>query len=61
MKFTIKQTLATINAMPNMVCWYRPEYKEFRVRFIGRPEADYYTDDRMDAVHTAEHMARHCN
>jgi len=55
---TIKDVLATINAMSNMVCWYTPEYKEFRVRYIGRPEADYFTQDKLDALKTAEYMRR---
>lgn len=31
---------------------------EWRIRIPGKPEADYFTNDRTDAVLTAERMAR---
>ena len=53
---TIKQTLQVIKTLPNMTASYSSEYREFRVRFIGRPDADYFTDDRGDALETAKRM-----
>jgi hypothetical protein len=50
---TIRQTLAAIKALPNVTARYSAEYREFTVRLIGRPEADYFTDDRTDALQTA--------
>lgn len=54
---TIKQTLKAINALPNMRAIYKSEYKEFQVILVGRPEADYYTEDRDDALATARDMS----
>lgn len=53
---TIKQTIEAINALPNMKARYSSEYREFRIQFIGRPEADYFTDDKQDALETAKCM-----
>ena len=39
--------------------YYRSEDREFVCRVPGRPEADYFTDDKDDAMHTAWAMVRH--
>lgn len=51
---TIKQTLAAINALPNCRAIYKSEYKEFRIRFNNDPACDYFTDDRDDALSSAQ-------
>jgi hypothetical protein len=33
--------------------YYNPQDKEYVVKLKGRPNADYFTDDKMDAVKTA--------
>jgi len=52
---------ATLKAIRDAGCSvsYLPECREYRVTLPGRPETAYFTDDRADAVATAEHMVRH--
>lgn len=39
-----------------IVIHYNSEYNEYRVRIIGKPEADYFTSDKNDALVTAQFM-----
>jgi hypothetical protein len=55
---TIRQTLEAIKALPNMTARYSAEFHEFRVRLIGRPDADYFTNYRTDALQTARAMSQ---
>ena len=51
---TIKQTLQTIKALsPSLRPSYNSEYKEYRIRIAGHPQADYFTNDSQDAIGTA--------
>lgn len=36
--------------------YYDSEYQEYQVRYRGKPEATYFTDDRADALATAQQM-----
>ncbi len=54
---TIKQTIQAIKNLPNMTATYNSEYQEYRIRIIGKPEADYFTQDADDALRTARCMA----
>ena len=56
---TIKETLKAIKALPNMTAKYSAEFHEFQVRYIGRPQADYFTNYRTDALATARAMSAH--
>lgn len=54
---TIQDTLITIRKMGLTASW-SPVYKEFRVNLRDGDEASaYFTNDRLDAIRTAEHMA----
>lgn len=55
---TIKETLAAINKLPNVRANYKSEYREFRVRRLDNPNADYFTEDRDDALMTAVAMSQ---
>lgn len=35
---------------------YDTEWEEYQVRVAGRPAATYHTNDRADALATAQHM-----
>jgi len=54
---TIKQTLAAINALPNVHAIWNSEYKEFMVRYKNMPEMDYFTEWKDDALGTAKRMS----
>jgi hypothetical protein len=54
---TIKETLEAIKALPGMFAKYSSVYKEFRVRHVNCPDADYFTEDRGDALMTAVKMS----
>lgn len=58
---TIQAVVREIKALPGMTAKYTPEYQEFRVRLVGKPEADYYTCDRDDALGTARAMSKEAN
>ena len=42
---------------PSATVFYNFEYEEFVVKFyrngVALPDADYFTDDRLDAIETA--------
>jgi len=39
---------------------YSPHVREYIARLNGKPETDYFTDDKDDAIATSKHMlARH--
>ncbi len=38
------------------ILYYDPEFNEFIVRIVGKPAADYFTDDEADARATMERM-----
>lgn len=58
--FRTVKTLAPITIGDVTVIVQRStELQEYRVRIQGRPDADYFTDDRHDAIQTAAAIAWH--
>ena len=51
--------ITTVEVGGVIVKVYRNECDEFVCRIPGRPQADYFTNDKDDAMHTAWAMARH--
>ena len=45
----------TLTGSPVTV-WYCEEFAEYQVRVAGKPKATYHTDDRADALRTAQVM-----
>ena len=41
--------------------YFDKEWDEYVVRIHNRPNSDYRTDDKQDAIDTALHMANHCD
>jgi len=41
--------------------YFDKEWDEYVVRIHNRPNSDYRTDDKQDAMDTALHMANHCD
>lgn len=36
--------------------WYCDEWQEYQVKVAGKPKATYHTDDKKDALQTAQVM-----
>lgn len=53
---TLRQAIDAVRACGLQLKWDR-DLGEYTVRIPGRPAADYFTDDREDAVATARAMA----
>lgn len=51
----IKNQPASLAYSP-IAIYYDSEYGEYQVRIKGRPNDTYYTDDKNDAISTAQHM-----
>jgi len=52
---TQKQLFAQVRALGLLIT--KNEDSEYCIRIPGQPRADYFTEDREDALHTARLMA----
>lgn len=50
-----KINVATLAGSPVSV-WYCEEWSEYQVKVQGKPKATYHTDDKNDALRTAQVM-----
>ena len=48
--------MRTIAKIDGIVIKYSPEYSEYSVQIVGKPETAYFTDDKTDALRTAQVM-----
>ena len=48
--------MRTIAKLDGIVIKYNPEYSEYIVQIVGKPETAYFTDDKTDALRTAQIM-----
>ena len=48
--------MRTVAKIDGIVIKYNPEYSEYTVQIVGKPETAYFTDDKTDAMRTAQVM-----
>ena len=48
--------MRTIAKIDGIVIKYNPELSEYTVQIVGKPETAYFTDDKTDAMRTAQAM-----
>ena len=48
--------MRTIAKIDGIVIKYNPELSEYTVQIVGKPETAYFTDDKTDALRTAQVM-----
>ena len=48
--------MRTIAKIDGIVIKYNHEYSEYIVQIVGKPETAYFTDDKIDAMRTAQIM-----
>ena len=48
--------MRTIAKIDGIVIKYNPDYAEYIVQIVGKPETAYFTDDKTDALRTAQIM-----
>ena len=48
--------MRTTAKIDGIVIKYNPDYAEYIVQIVGKPETAYFTDDKTDALRTAQIM-----